>query len=49
VTPEEHGCFRAVALGLPNREILCVTPEERVLYRALALGLSNKEVLIRDS
>jgi hypothetical protein len=50
VTPEEHGWFRAVALGLHNREILCVTPEGRVfLKRALALALSYTEVLIRDS
>jgi hypothetical protein len=45
VTPEEHVSFRALALGLPNKEVICVTPEERVWFRALALGLPNKEVL----
>jgi hypothetical protein len=49
VTPDEHGWCRALARGLPNREVLYVTPEERVSFRAVALGLPNKEVLIRDS
>jgi hypothetical protein len=49
VPPEEHGWFRAIALGLPDREVLCVTLEEHVSLRAWALTLPNREVLIRDS
>jgi hypothetical protein len=46
---DEHVFLRALALGLPNREILIRASVEHVLFRALALGLLNKEVLIRDS
>jgi hypothetical protein len=49
VTPDEHGWFRALASGLPNREVLYVTPAERVSFRAVALGLPNRELPIRDS
>ena len=41
--------FRALALGLPNREVLIMTPEEHGWFRALALGLPQREVLLRDS
>ena len=37
--------LRALALGLPSREVLYVTLEEHVLMRALALGPPNREVL----
>ena len=37
--------LRALALGLPSREVLYVTLEEHILLRALALGLANREVL----
>ena len=37
--------LRALALGLPSREVLFVTPEEHGLMRALALGLPDREVL----
>ena len=41
----EHFSPKALALGLPSREVLYVTREEHVWFRALALGLPNREVL----
>jgi hypothetical protein len=41
--------FRAIVLGLPNREFLTRDSSEHVSCRALALGLPYREVLIRDS
>ena len=49
MTLEEHGQFSALALILPNREVLIRDTQEHVSLRALALGLPNREVLIRDS
>jgi hypothetical protein len=49
VTLEEHVSFRALALGLPDREVLIRDSEEHVSVRALALGLPDGEILIRDS
>ena len=37
--------LRALALGLPNREVLVRDYYEHVFVRALALGLPNREVL----
>ena len=48
MTLEEHVWFRALALGLPNREVLIRDSLEHVSFRAFALGLPNREVLIRD-
>ena len=41
----EHVLLRALALGLPGREVLYVTLEVHVLFRALAFGLPVREVL----
>ena len=52
MTHEEHVCVRALALGLPNREVLYESIRdsyEHVSFRALALGLPDREVLIRNS
>jgi hypothetical protein len=42
---QEHVSFRALALGLPNREVLIRDSWEHVSFRAVALGLPNREVL----
>jgi len=50
VTLDDHVWFRALALGLPNREVLIRdTKEEHVSFRALALGIPHRKVLILDS
>ena len=48
MTLEEHVLFRALALVLPQREVLKVIFEERILFRASALGLFTRDVQIRD-
>jgi len=45
VTLEEHVLFRAVALGLPNREVLICDSYGHVWFRETGLGLSNREVI----
>jgi hypothetical protein len=42
----QHVSFRALALGLPDREVLCDSQaQEHVSLRALSLGLHEREVL----
>ena len=48
MTLEEHVLLRALALVLPQREVLRVTLEEHISFRASALGLFTRDVLIRD-
>ena len=48
VTLEEHVFVRALAIGLPNREVLWGS-HEHVSFRALALGLPNREILKHDT
>ena len=48
MTLEEHVFVRALALGLPSREVLWGS-HEHVSFMALALGLPNREILIRDT
>ena len=45
MTLEEHVLFRAVALGLPNREVIIRDSYGHVWFRKAALGLPNREVL----
>jgi hypothetical protein len=53
VTLDEHVLFRALALGLPNREVLSRDSKEHVSrdskeyvsFRASALGLPHREIL----
>ena len=48
MTLEELVLFHALALGLPNREVLCVS-YKHLWFRAIAFALPNREVLISDS
>jgi hypothetical protein len=45
VTLKRHVSFKALALGLPNREVPIHDSGEHVSFRALALGLPNREAL----
>ena len=49
MTPEEHGWFRAVALGLPSRDILYVTLRSRFRLGNWPSHSPNWKILIRDS
>ena len=48
MTLEEHVFVGALALGLPDREVL-LGSHEHVSFRALALGLPHGEILRRDT
>ena len=42
----QHVSFRALALGLSNREVLIRDSQELVSFRASALGLPNRGILV---